>query len=186
MPRTARRSVGKRTARQSPLGGVAPSAHPSPRSLSSSGAARAQSLAASSSRRSVGIWTQHRAAAVHATRCHGPGGRHSSPPACALRFALTYNPTSAGATLPTVIPGSVQSRRLNWVEAESVPTLDAVVLIPLGATAKRHGPHLRLNGDWAIAGYFRNRACRPTRWLHAQRGATRGERHRCRNVALAW
>jgi len=53
-----------------------------------------------------------------------------------------------------MIAGSVQLERLTWVEAESVLTPDAVVLIPLGAAAKEHGPHLRLNNDWAIAQYL--------------------------------
>lgn len=53
--------------------------------------------------------------------------------------------------------GSVLLEQLTWVEAESALTPDSVVLIPLGAAAKEHGPHLRLNNDWAIAAYLTRR-----------------------------
>jgi creatinine amidohydrolase len=32
-----------------------------------------------------------------------------------------------------------------WIEAESVLTPETVVVIPLGAASKEHGPHLWLN-----------------------------------------
>ena len=44
--------------------------------------------------------------------------------------------------------------KLTWVEAESVLAPTTVVVIPLGAAAKEHGPHLRLNNDWTIAQYL--------------------------------
>jgi creatinine amidohydrolase len=46
---------------------------------------------------------------------------------------------------------------LTWVEAEAALTPDAVVVIPLGAAAKEHGPHLRLKNDWLIAEYLKRR-----------------------------
>ncbi len=46
---------------------------------------------------------------------------------------------------------------MTWLEAEQVLTLDAVVLIPLGAGAKEHGPHLRLDNDARMADYFARR-----------------------------
>ncbi|MBX7119276.1 MAG: creatininase family protein [Gemmatimonadaceae bacterium] len=46
---------------------------------------------------------------------------------------------------------------LTWVEAERVLTADAVIVIPLGAEAKEHGPHLRLDNDRRLAEYFRGR-----------------------------
>jgi creatinine amidohydrolase len=46
---------------------------------------------------------------------------------------------------------------LTWVEAEAVLTSRTVVVIPLGAAAKEHGPHLRLDNDWTIAEYFKRR-----------------------------
>lgn len=46
---------------------------------------------------------------------------------------------------------------LTWVEAEKRLTSDAVIVIPLGAEAKEHGPHLRLDNDAQLAAYFRGR-----------------------------
>jgi creatinine amidohydrolase len=46
---------------------------------------------------------------------------------------------------------------LTWVEAEQLLTPAAVVVIPLGAAAKEHGPHLPLKTDWVLAEYFKRR-----------------------------
>ncbi|HEU4402008.1 MAG TPA: creatininase family protein [Candidatus Polarisedimenticolia bacterium] len=46
---------------------------------------------------------------------------------------------------------------LTWVEAKDRLTGDAVVVIPLGAAAKEHGPHLRLRNDWTMAEYLKRR-----------------------------
>lgn len=43
---------------------------------------------------------------------------------------------------------------LNWIEAERVFTDNPVVVVPLGAAAKEHGPHLPLNNDALIAGWL--------------------------------
>jgi creatinine amidohydrolase len=47
--------------------------------------------------------------------------------------------------------------QLTWLEAEAALTPDRIVVLPLGAAAKEHGPHLRLNNDWTIAEYFKRR-----------------------------
>jgi creatinine amidohydrolase len=52
---------------------------------------------------------------------------------------------------------SVWLEHLTWIEAEAVLTADAVVLIPLGAASKEHGPHLRLNNDLVLAEYLARR-----------------------------
>ena len=52
--------------------------------------------------------------------------------------------------------------QLTWVEAEAALTPSTVVVIPLGAASKEHGPHLRLNNDWAIAEYFKRRVVEAT------------------------
>ena len=63
-------------------------------------------------------------------------------------------------------PGAVERARsgpgilleeLTWVEAEKVLTPDRVVVIPLGAASKEHGPHLLLKNDWTLAEYFKRR-----------------------------
>lgn len=43
---------------------------------------------------------------------------------------------------------------LTWNEAEARLTPDTVVVLPVGAASKEHGPHLRLNNDWLLAEYF--------------------------------
>jgi creatinine amidohydrolase len=45
--------------------------------------------------------------------------------------------------------------RLTWVQAEKILTPDTVVVIPLGAQAKEHGPHLPLANDWNMAEYLK-------------------------------
>jgi creatinine amidohydrolase len=46
---------------------------------------------------------------------------------------------------------------LTWVEAEKVLGPDTVVVLPIGAEAKEHGPHLRLKNDFVIAQYLASR-----------------------------
>jgi creatinine amidohydrolase len=46
---------------------------------------------------------------------------------------------------------------LTWQQAERVLTRDAIVVIPLGAGAKEHGPHLKLSNDFLMAEYLKRR-----------------------------
>jgi len=46
---------------------------------------------------------------------------------------------------------SAYLERLNWIEAQALLTQECVVLIPLGAAAKEHGPHLPLDNDRTLA-----------------------------------
>ena len=46
---------------------------------------------------------------------------------------------------------------LTWQDAEKRLKPDTVVVIPLGAAAKEHGPHLKLKNDWTMAEYFKQR-----------------------------
>ncbi|MGC9948112.1 MAG: creatininase family protein [Bryobacteraceae bacterium] len=43
---------------------------------------------------------------------------------------------------------------LTWVEAEKVLTPETVVVIPIGAESKEHGPHLKLKTDYLEAEYY--------------------------------
>lgn len=54
-------------------------------------------------------------------------------------------------------PNGILLENLTWVEAEKVLTRDTVVVIPIGAAAKEHGPHLRLKNDWILAEYLKRR-----------------------------
>lgn len=49
---------------------------------------------------------------------------------------------------------SVRLENLTWVEAESIFREYDIVVIPLGARTKEHGPHLPLNTDYLIAEYL--------------------------------
>ncbi|MCA1560972.1 MAG: creatininase family protein, partial [Acidobacteria bacterium] len=55
----------------------------------------------------------------------------------------------AGGQQPTA--RSVRLEDLTWVEAEARLGPDTVVVIPLGAAAKEHGPHLKLRNDALLA-----------------------------------
>jgi len=54
-------------------------------------------------------------------------------------------------------PPGVLLEDLTWVEAEKALTADTVVVIPLGAESKEHGPHLKLKNDRILATYLRDR-----------------------------
>lgn len=64
--------------------------------------------------------------------------------ACASTPRTPADPASAPA------PGVVLAD-LTWQGAEKALTRDAVVVLPLGAAAKEHGPHLRLDNDLRMA-----------------------------------
>jgi creatinine amidohydrolase len=44
-----------------------------------------------------------------------------------------------------------------WTEARALLTDSTIVVIPLGAQSKEHGPHLLLKNDWLIAEYLKLR-----------------------------
>src|SRR4051812_15497831 len=46
---------------------------------------------------------------------------------------------------------------LAWPDAEKALTPSTVVVIPLGAESKEHGPHLKLKNDFLIAEYLKKR-----------------------------
>ena len=49
---------------------------------------------------------------------------------------------------------SVKLEDLTWVEAEKALTPQTIVMIPIGAASKEHGPHLKLSNDLLMAEYF--------------------------------
>jgi creatinine amidohydrolase len=57
-------------------------------------------------------------------------------------------------------PTGVYLETLSWPEAEAVLGEKSVVVIPLGASAKEHGPHLPLNNDALIANWLAAEVCR--------------------------
>lgn len=44
---------------------------------------------------------------------------------------------------------------LTWQEAEKILTPETIVVIPIGAESKEHGPHLKLKNDFLIAEYLK-------------------------------
>jgi creatinine amidohydrolase len=64
--------------------------------------------------------------------------------------------TVVGCASPSATRG-VRLESLTWIEAERLLTPEAVVVIPIGAAAKEHGPHLKLNNDLLLAEYFAQR-----------------------------
>jgi creatinine amidohydrolase len=44
---------------------------------------------------------------------------------------------------------------LTWQEAEKVLRPETIVVIPVGAESKEHGPHLKLSNDWILAEYLK-------------------------------
>jgi len=59
-------------------------------------------------------------------------------------MSADQNTSSSGVWLET----------MNWLKAEAVLKEADVVVIPLGAAAKQHGPHLPLNNDALIANWL--------------------------------
>ncbi len=54
-------------------------------------------------------------------------------------------------------PKGVLLEDLTWQEAEKLLNDKTIVVIPVGAAAKEHGPHLKLKNDFLIAEYLKNR-----------------------------
>jgi len=65
-------------------------------------------------------------------------------------------PAPAATTEPAA-PRGVLLWDLTWMQAEAVLTPTAVVVVPLGAASKEHGPHLLLKNDWLLAEYYKER-----------------------------
>jgi creatinine amidohydrolase len=70
------------------------------------------------------------------------------------------------AQAPPAAPG-VRLEDLTWLEAEKVLTPETVVVIPIGAAAKEHGPHLKLKNDYTLAEYFTRRVLERSRVIVA-------------------
>ena len=71
-----------------------------------------------------------------------------------LLFLLNFN-LLFSQTQPK--PKGIELQYLTWQEAEQVFKKIDVVVIPLGAITKEHGPHLPLNNDFIMAEYLAKR-----------------------------
>lgn len=74
-----------------------------------------------------------------------------------MRRAALYLAVVLAQTAAAQPPRGILLENLTWQEAEKVLTPHTVVVIALGAAAKEHGPHLRLNNDWLMAEYLKQR-----------------------------
>lgn len=74
-----------------------------------------------------------------------------------LAGALLVTACNAGPASEATAPRGVLLEDLTWQQAEPLLTPDTVVVIPIGAAAKEHGPHLRLKNDAALAEGFKAR-----------------------------
>lgn len=57
-------------------------------------------------------------------------------------------------------PRAVFMESLPWTDARKLLSDTTIVVIPLGAQAKEHGPHLQLRNDFLIAEYLKGRIAR--------------------------
>src|SRR6516225_8336181 len=64
---------------------------------------------------------------------------------------MTFPATQTGGTKNK----GILLEDLTWLEAEEVLRPNTIVVIPIGAAAKEHGPHLKLKNDWLLAEYFK-------------------------------
>jgi creatinine amidohydrolase len=55
------------------------------------------------------------------------------------------------------MPRGVLLEDLTWIEAEAALTPASIVVLPIGASAKEHGPHLKLKNDWLLAEHWKRR-----------------------------
>jgi creatinine amidohydrolase len=74
----------------------------------------------------------------------------------ALLFILTVSSHAQQPSAPPAPPGT-RLQDLAWPAAEQRLRSDSVVVLPLGAAAVEHGPHLKLRSDAVIAEYLTRR-----------------------------
>jgi len=93
---------------------------------------------------------------------HDAGVRMTTRPVVRGTAALASAFVLVGAGLvhsqaPPASTRGITLANLTWQQAEKILTPDTIVVIPLGAEAKEHGPHLRLKNDFVLAQYFTRR-----------------------------
>ena len=80
-----------------------------------------------------------------------------------LRATEAQSPRPSNGHAARARGGSVRIETLPWTEAQALLDSGTIVIIPLGAQSKEHGPHLPLNNDWLLAEYFAKRVASATR-----------------------
>src|SRR4249919_668221 len=72
-------------------------------------------------------------------------------------LGLTISPSARQPQNPAPVNKGQRLEALAWPEAETVLTPVTVVVVPLGAASKEHGPHLKLRNDLTLADYLTQR-----------------------------
>lgn len=86
----------------------------------------------------------------------------SAPQRRQVPARATTSAHSAAEQRALASAGSVRIAELSWTDAIARLDSSTVVVIPIGAEAKEHGPHLPLNNDWLLAEYFAQRVASTT------------------------
>jgi creatinine amidohydrolase len=77
-----------------------------------------------------------------------------------MRLPIIALVLSLSSPLPQSAPATEKGQRLenlSWLQAERILTPDAIVVLPVGAASKEHGPHLKLRNDLTLAEYLTRR-----------------------------
>ena len=77
-------------------------------------------------------------------------------------LGLSISPAARQPQNPAPVSKSQRLETLTWPEAETVLTPETVVVIPVGAASKEHGPHLKLRNDLTLADYLTQRVADAT------------------------
>ena len=74
----------------------------------------------------------------------------------AIALSVVFAPRAVQQASPPAKKG-VRLADITWQQAADVLRPETVVVIPLGAGSKEHGPHLKLSNDASLAEYLTNR-----------------------------
>ena len=77
-------------------------------------------------------------------------------------LGLSISPAARQQQSPAPVSKSQRLEGLTWPEAETALTPETVVVIPVGAASKEHGPHLKLRNDLTLADYLTQRVADAT------------------------
>ena len=77
-------------------------------------------------------------------------------------LGLSISPAARQQQNPAPVSRSQRLEGLTWPEAETALTPETVVVIPVGAASKEHGPHLKLRNDLTLADYLTQRVADAT------------------------
>ena len=79
-----------------------------------------------------------------------------------MRWVLVLVACAAGAVPAHADDRGVRLGDLSWVQAEQRFATTPIVILPFGAGAKEHGPHLPMNADQKVMDYLLDRALEST------------------------